>query len=104
MRKATIPKSLREQVWIVYCGRKFEHKCIVKWCENIITPFSFEVGHNIPESKGGKLDIDNLRPICSNCNKSMGNTYTIDEYSALSNRSHNAFNCFKFVKCTDTSP
>lgn len=100
--KQTIPKSLREKVWIIYCGKKFEHKCIVRWCENIMTPFSFEVGHNIPESKGGTLNIDNLRPICGNCNKSMGDRYTIDEFSNLSTRSHNVFECFRFSKCMDT--
>ena len=60
-----IPKALREQVWRVYNGNKFEAKCWVQWCENLVTPFTFEAGHNIPRSKGGTDDIDNLRPICS---------------------------------------
>lgn len=84
MRKATIPKALREQVWLIHNSMNYNAKCNVQWCSNIITPFSFEVGHNIPESKGGTLDINNLRPICSSCNRSMGNRYTIDEFSALS--------------------
>ena len=46
-----------------------------------MTVFEFEVGHNIPESKGGTLDLDNLRPICHQCNIGMGNQYTIDEWS-----------------------
>jgi hypothetical protein len=29
-------------------------------------------GHVLPESKGGTLDVENLRPICSSCNSSMG--------------------------------
>lgn len=84
MRKATIPKALREQVWIKYNSANYNGKCYIQWCSNVITPFSFEVGHNIPESKGGTLDIDNLRPICGSCNRSMGNRYTIDEFSVLS--------------------
>ena len=85
--KKKIPSALREQVWLLNCGDKhFKSKCKVEWCETIITPFNFEVGHNIPESKGGTLDIDNLRPICSKCNKSMGSNYTIDEFSELSKR------------------
>jgi len=59
---------------------------MVIWCENILTPFTFEVGHNIPESKGGTTNIDNLRPICSKCNKSMGSQYSIDEFSKLYER------------------
>ena len=86
--KKKIPLALREQVWILYCGDKlFKHKCLVNWCENIMTPFNFEAGHNVPESKEGPTDLDNLRPICSKCNKSMGDTYTIDEFSELSKRS-----------------
>ena len=82
--KAKIPKALREQVWLHYNGTQFNRKCFVEWCTNIISPFSFEVGHNIPESRGGSLDISNLRPICAKCNRSMGDSYTIDEFSALS--------------------
>ena len=26
--------------------------------------FDFHVGHDQPESKGGTLDVDNLKPIC----------------------------------------
>lgn len=83
-QKIKIPKSLREQVWLRYNGHSFNHKCYVTWCTNNVTPFDFEVGHNIPESKGGSIEIHNLRPICSRCNKSMGNHFTITEYSALS--------------------
>lgn len=79
-----IPKAIREQTWIRYNGVKFTAKCYVAWCVNRITPFTFEVGHNIPSSKGGETVIDNLRPICSSCNRSMGNKYTIDEFSKLS--------------------
>lgn len=82
--KAKIPLALREQVWLAWCGKRFRHKCLVVWCENIITPFTFEVGHNIPESKGGPTELSNLRPICAKCNRSMGDQYTIDEFSKLS--------------------
>lgn len=98
--KKKIPGALREQVWLLYCGDiHFKHKCLVTWCENTITPFTFEIGHNIPESKGGRTDINNLRPICAKCNRSMGDDYTIDEFSALSERRHisKLWECFKHV-------
>jgi 5-methylcytosine-specific restriction endonuclease McrA len=97
--KQKIPKALREQVWLIYIGKRFESKCLVSWCQNIITPFTFETGHNIPESKGGTLDIDNLKPICSNCNRSMGDQYTIDEFSQLSKRTSCMFECFRYKGC-----
>ena len=67
-KKQNIPKALREQVWLQTIGKKYEHKCYIDWCDNLITVFDFHVGHNIPESKGGQISIENLRPICSDCN------------------------------------
>ena len=87
-KKNKIPKALREQVWKKYTD-KFEIKCPVRWCENRINSFDFHVGHNIPESKGGTLDISNLKPICSRCNLSMGALYTIDEWEKLAVQSSN---------------
>ena len=81
--KCIIPKALREQVWIKYFGKKYKHKCYIFWCKNDISVFDFQVGHNIPESKGGETVLENLRPICSRCNLSMSNTYTIDEWNKL---------------------
>jgi 5-methylcytosine-specific restriction endonuclease McrA len=96
--KKKIPKALKEQVWLTYNGPQFACKCHIAWCKNVITPFTFETGHNIPESKGGTLDIANLRPICSKCNKSMGDEYTIDEFSRIS-KAHTVnrglFSCFR---------
>jgi len=84
--RTAIPKAIREQTWVQYNGNAFLAKCHVAWCENTISPFTFEVGHNIPFSLGGETNISNLRPICSGCNKSMGNKYTIDEFSKLSDK------------------
>jgi 5-methylcytosine-specific restriction endonuclease McrA len=81
--KATIPKALREQVWMKYVGNAFDAKCHIRWCRNCITAFDFHVGHNIPEAKGGTLALENLRPLCARCNLSMGSQYTIDEWQRL---------------------
>ena len=80
-RKQKIPVALREQVWIQRMGHKFDGKCRVEWCRNRISVFDFQCGHNIPESRGGKTNIDNLIPICARCNNSMGNSYSIDEWN-----------------------
>ena len=81
-RKKTIPAAVRQQVWLTYVGEQFKSKCKVKWCRNTITVFQFDCGHNVPESKGGSTTLDNLLPICSNCNGSMREHYTIDEWNA----------------------
>lgn len=83
-RKATIPVAFREQIWLRQNGKVFEAKCHVHWCQNTITVFDFQSGHNIPESKGGPTTPDNLIPLCSRCNLSMGNRYTIDEWNKVS--------------------
>jgi len=82
-RKETIPRALREQVWIHTAKTQFSIKCPVHWCNNKITVFDFHVGHNIPEAKGGTLALQNLKPICARCNLSMGSRYTIDEWNHL---------------------
>ena len=82
--KATIPKALREQVWVTYAGRVFQRRCLVAWCQNTMTVFDFHVGHDVPESHGGATEISNLRPICARCNLSMGSQYTVQEWSKLS--------------------
>ena len=83
-RKENIPKAVREQCWIQSFGKTFEHKCYIRWCDNLINPFDFHVGHDIPESEGGTLDVTNLKPICARCNLSMSNNYTIQEWNKLS--------------------
>lgn len=93
MIKQKIPKALREQVWLKYIGKLYEHKCYINWCKNTITVYDYEVSHNIPESKGGKTVLENLRPCCSRCNKSMSNIYTIDEFNKLGNTTKKSISC-----------
>ena len=97
-KKATIPKAIREQVWLKSFGKVYEHKCKIRWCKNIISVFDYHVGHDQPESKGGTLDIDNLYAICSICNLSMSDNYTIEEwkdkYKKESNKKERCIKCF----------
>jgi 5-methylcytosine-specific restriction endonuclease McrA len=82
-RKAKIPASIHETIWITKMGRIFEGKCLVPWCPNLINVFDYHAGHNIPESKGGSIAPENLFPICARCNLSMGDRYTYDEWCRL---------------------
>ncbi len=71
-KKQQIPKQIRSIIWNLYIGDDMiKHKCLC--CKKVtITNTSFEVGHVISEHDGGTLEVNNLRPICSACNKSMG--------------------------------
>ena len=92
--KKAIPKAIREQCWLQVFGKRYEHKCYINWCENDITVFDFHVGHDNPESKGGTLDVDNLKPICARCNLSMSNNYTIKQWNKLNGNKQSCCFCF----------
>ena len=81
-RRKKVPVAMREQVWLQNLGKCYDHKCYVSWCENIITVFDFHVGHDKPDSQGGVLELPNLKPICSRCNQSMSDNFTIEEWSS----------------------
>jgi 5-methylcytosine-specific restriction endonuclease McrA len=79
--KEKIPKAVREQLWVRDMGQAFQGKCKTAWCNNIVTVFDFQCGHNVPESKGGPTTLNNMVVICSRCNLSMGSQYTFTEWS-----------------------
>jgi hypothetical protein len=73
-KKQAIPKSVRKHVWNHYIGsEKGEAPC---YCCHInrIDKAAFEAGHVVPEVRGGASTVENLRPICGECNRSMGDT------------------------------
>jgi hypothetical protein len=79
----TQAKKIREQVWVHHNGKKFECKCYVVWCTNTVDVFNFQVGHDTPKALGGSNELLNLKPICQNCNQSMGSRYSIAEWNQL---------------------
>ena len=79
----SIPKAIRQQVWLKYIGEVYKSKCYISWCKNTITIFSYHTAHCTPRSKGGTIELSNLRPTCPQCNLSMSDTYTIDEWQKL---------------------
>ena len=71
-RKKQIPAAVKRLVWNTYIGEEIgKAKCR---CCNItdITQLSFHCGHIIAEANGGEIKVSNLKPICQNCNLSMG--------------------------------
>ena len=70
--KAKIPAVVRRIVWNTYVGKdNVKGKCLCCNAEEI-TSTNYECGHIKSEKNGGEITIENLRPICSNCNKSIG--------------------------------
>jgi 5-methylcytosine-specific restriction endonuclease McrA len=93
VKKASIPKAIREQCWLRVFGKTFGHACYVPWCRNTITVFDFHVGHDKPDSLGGSLDLGNLKPICARCNLSMSDNYTIAEWVLLTRPKRRWWQC-----------
>jgi hypothetical protein len=77
-KKQTIPLPIRVKVWNAYIGESCgKSKCMC--CGDVdMTPFRFECGHVKSEYNGGDISVQNLRPICSGCNRSMGKKNMIE--------------------------
>ena len=81
VRKA-IPSALKRLVWDKYIGESIgKSKCTCCGLTDI-TQMSFHCGHVIADAQGGTCTIENLRPICQNCNSSMG-AVNMDRFKLL---------------------
>jgi len=78
-----IKKPLKKLVWTSYNNKNLDGNCYV--CSRNIDYDTFECGHIISVFKGGNTTLNNLKPICSCCNKDMG-VHNLEEYkSSLNN-------------------
>lgn len=76
--KEPIPKAVRMKVWNQFIGTaKANGKCFC--CrDRMIDQQDFQCGHVVSEYDGGKVTIQNLRPVCGLCNSSMGTKNMIE--------------------------
>lgn len=72
--KKPIPPKLRKQVWKKEFGGSFQNCCPINDCSNIIKneKYAWHAGHIVSEKNGGQTVLENLRPICQQCNLDMG--------------------------------
>jgi 5-methylcytosine-specific restriction endonuclease McrA len=78
-KKKAIPATVKRLVWNTNIGEMIgKSKCLC--CKSTdITQMSFNCGHIVAEANGGDTIVSNLKPICQNCNSSMG-TKNMDEF------------------------
>ena len=71
-KKKKISAAIKKLVWNTNIGEEIgKSKCMC--CQSTdITQMSFNCGHIVAEAKGGETIVSNLKPICQNCNSSMG--------------------------------
>ena len=78
-KKKPIPKTLKMSVWYTHIGKEIGMVNCPCCNSNEISQMDFDCGHVIAESKGGPMTIENLKPICNKCNRSM-RTMNMNEF------------------------
>jgi len=72
MPKEKIPQAVRSKVWTTYINENDANGECYVGCGTKIRLDKFECGHVLSEFNQGKATIENLRPICTACNRSIG--------------------------------
>lgn len=93
--KEKIPVTVRNIVWNTYVGSELKQSFCLCCSTEPITCANFDCGHVIAEKNGGSLTIDNLRPICGHCNKSIGTQNMedfINKHNIVKNKNWNGIN------------
>lgn len=80
VRRKNIPKHIKTLVWNKYIGVDIAQADCICCRSQKINVRSFHCGHVIAESRGGDLTINNLRPICAECNGAM-TTKSMNEFT-----------------------
>jgi len=83
--KKKIPSAIRKKVWDKEFPNESTGICTISWCDTELHngKNGFEAGHIISEANGGDITVNNLRPICSNCNSEMGSKNWKDHVSEI---------------------
>lgn len=82
-RRRALTHAARMAVWNRWQeGGMFAGSGPCHACDREITQQEFECGHVVAAVKGGTNLLDNLRPLCRACNRSMG-TMTLAEFKAM---------------------
>ena len=78
-KKKPISATMKKLVWNTNIREAIgKAKCLC--CNSTdITQLSFNCGHIVAEANGGDTIVSNLKPICQNCNSSMG-TKNMEEF------------------------
>jgi 5-methylcytosine-specific restriction endonuclease McrA len=76
-RESDLPYSFDYKIRAAFVGEKCPIcGCTMDYSNNLTKP---TIQHNVPISKGGKHELDNISVICASCNKSIINRYVTPE-------------------------
>ena len=76
-KKMTIPKTVKNCLWINTYGDSRIGKCKICLREDVSLS-SFQACHILAEKNGGSCALDNLMVGCALCNSSMGTVNALD--------------------------
>lgn len=71
-KKKGVPKKVKDDAWTKHVGGNRNDALCICCRTTTITTFDFHAGHVIAEANGGPATVENIRPVCSACNLSMG--------------------------------
>lgn len=71
-QKQSIPKKVKNDSWDTYIGKEYGIAYCISCNSTEIQQKNFIGGHIVSEKNGGTVTLNNIIPICSECNLSMG--------------------------------
>lgn len=75
LKRKNISGLVKRDTWLKYVGNKAKTVCFcckkneILFCSGVCN--TWQAGHIISHNNGGKAKIENLHPICKQCNNSM---------------------------------
>jgi len=92
-KRKSIPKAVKDKVWDTYVG-VYKGVGLCYSCDCEIDSKKFDCGHIVAAAKGGENIVENLRPVCGTCNRSMG-TQNMNEFKSMYFKKQKKwYNCF----------
>jgi hypothetical protein len=70
--RTQLSKRFRQDNWDHHVGQSKGECLCFTGCGAVISQMTFECGHIVAASRGGEDTHDNIVPVCSMCNRSMG--------------------------------
>jgi hypothetical protein len=96
-----ISSKLKSEVWKKEFKTKKLGKCPVLLCNNMLEKKSFHCGHIISCHNNGQNEIENLRPICGDCNTKMSseNWVIYEKKNIYEKKKQKCYECKQKIKC-----
>ena len=97
IKRKNISGTLKRDVWLKYVGNKAMTKCFCCYKNEIMlcggVHNTWQAGHILSHNNGGLAELNNLHPICKQCNNDMSD----ENWDEFVNRHTNLHNSLPFL-------